>query len=199
MFIDLSVLLNEQTPVYPGDPNTVIKAAGVLEKDGWCDHYVSVGTHVGTHIDAPMHMIKDGKSLETFELEQFAGSAKCIDVSAGFDVVKTASIKEGSIVLFYTKMSEQYFDAAYYENYPVMSQEIAKFLVSKKLKMIGVDACSVDNNEDFPIHKILLGNDVLIIENLTNLGQLIDKDFKLYAFPLKLGIDGAPTRVVAEV
>ncbi|MDB5183152.1 MAG: hypothetical protein JWO47_936 [Candidatus Saccharibacteria bacterium] len=199
MFIDLSVLLNEQTPVYPGDPKTAIKPAGVLAKDGWCDHYVSVGTHVGTHIDAPMHMIESGKSLDKFELDRFAGSAQCIDVSDGFDAVKTAGIQEGGIVLFCTKMSDKYFDKAYYENYPVMSEEVANYLVTKKLKMVGLDACSVDNKDDFPIHKILLGNDILIIENLTNMIQLIGKEFKLYALPIKLGLDGAPARVVAEL
>lgn len=55
-FIDLSVPLNEDTPVYPGDPKTKITTAGILEKDGYEDHYVCVGTHAGTHVDAPRHM-----------------------------------------------------------------------------------------------------------------------------------------------
>jgi kynurenine formamidase len=63
MYVDLSVAVNEQTPVYPGNPATKIEQAGVLAKDGHCDHYISVGTHVGTHIDAPMHMLEGGKSL----------------------------------------------------------------------------------------------------------------------------------------
>ncbi len=65
--IDLSVLLNEKAPVYPGDPKTVIKQAGALDKDGANDNYVSVGTHVGTHIDAPFHMLA-GKDFTVYAL-----------------------------------------------------------------------------------------------------------------------------------
>jgi arylformamidase len=72
-FIDLSVPLNEQTPVYPGDPSTQIKPAGDLAKDGFCDHYVSIGTHVGTHIDAPMHMLEGGRSLDEVSVARFVG------------------------------------------------------------------------------------------------------------------------------
>jgi kynurenine formamidase len=65
--------------------------------------------------------------------------------------------------------------------------------------MVGVDTYSVDNQDDFPIHKILLSGNVLIIENLTNLRQLADKNFTIYALPINLQIDGSPARVIAEV
>lgn len=68
MIIDLSVPVNEKTPVYPGDPATKIDPAGVLAKDGYNDHYISLGTHVGTHIDAPLHMLEGGQSLDKFLL-----------------------------------------------------------------------------------------------------------------------------------
>ena len=81
-----------------------------------------------------------------------------------------------------------------------MSEEIANYLISKKVSMVGVDACSVDNQEGFPIHKLLWAADVLIIENLTNLEVLEGNlSFKIHAYPIKLEIDGAPVRVVAEV
>ena len=63
-FIDLSVVVNEETPVYPGDPPIKIQPAGVFAKDGYNDHLVSIGTHVGTHMDAPLHMIDGGKTLD---------------------------------------------------------------------------------------------------------------------------------------
>lgn len=66
--IDLSVPINENTPVYPGDPVTKIQPAGILYKDGYEDHYVCVGTHVGTHVDAPRHMVKNGESLDQITL-----------------------------------------------------------------------------------------------------------------------------------
>jgi arylformamidase len=200
MIVDLSVLLNEQTPIYPGDPATKIEPAGILAKDSYCDHYISVGTHVGTHIDAPMHMLEGGASLEQISLEQFVGKGRIIAVNGkGFDAVKDSGVQEGDIVLFHTGMSDKYNEAAYFEDYPAMSEEVARYLVEARVKMVGVDMCSVDNKDGFPIHKILLSGNVLIIENLTNLGQLADKDFTIYALPIKLPLDGAPSRVIAEV
>jgi len=200
MIIDLSVALNEQTPIYPGDPATKIEPAGVLAKDGYCDHYISVGTHVGTHIDAPKHMLEGGASLDKTPIEQFVGRGCYVDVTDGnFDAVKNADIQTGDIVLLRTGMSDSYHEAVYFEDYPAMSDEIANYLVSKKVKMVGVDACSVDNKDGFPIHKILLAGNVLIIENLTNLSQLAGKNFRVYALPINLQIDGAPARVIAEV
>src|SRR3982750_1918928 len=103
MYIDLSVVVNQQTPVYPGDPLTKIKPAGVLVKDGFCDHYVSMNTHVGTHIDAPMHMLEGGKSLDQVPLEQLIGNGKLVEVTGGdFEAVKSADIQAGDIVLFRT-------------------------------------------------------------------------------------------------
>jgi kynurenine formamidase len=199
MLIDLSVPLNEQTPVYPGDPVPKIEPAGVLAKDGYNDHYISMGTHVGTHIDAPLHMLEDGLSLDKLPIEQFVGKGRMVKVTGtDFESVKSADVQEGDIVLFRTGMSDKYHEAVYFEEYPAMSEEVANYLVGVKVKMVGVDTCSVDNQDGFPIHKILLTGNVLIIENLTNLGQLTGKDFKVYALPLNLQIDGSPARVVAE-
>lgn len=200
MFIDLSVPINEKTPVYPGDPKTKIEPAGILDKDGYEDHYVSFGTHVGTHIDAPAHMIKGGKTLNQFNIDEFCGQGIYIKTGREItlDKVRLANVGEGDIVLFHTGMSDVYYKPEYYENYPAIPEDVANFLVKKRVGIVGVDMCSVDH-EPFPIHKILLKNNMLIIENLTNLGQLEGKKFGVYAFPIKLQIDGAPVRVIAEV
>ncbi len=200
MIVDLSVTLNEQTPIYPGDPETKIKPAGVIANDGYCDHYISVGTHVGTHIDAPLHMLEGGASLDKVSVDTFVGKGRYVDVTGGdFETIKEVNIQAGDIILLHTGMSDKYHEPVYFEDYPAMSDEIAKYLVDAKVKMVGVDACSVDNKDGFPIHKILLGGNVLIIENLTNLSQLSCKDFEVYALPIKLQIDGAPARVIAEI
>jgi kynurenine formamidase len=201
MLIDLSVTLNQQTPVYPGDPVIKIEPAGVIERDGWNDHVISVNTHVGTHIDAPLHMIAGGKTLDQVPIEQFVGRGRMIEVGKAFDLedIKQADVQEGDIVLFRTGMSENYQEPVYFEEYPAMSEEVASYLVDRKVKMVGVDAGSVDNADGFPIHKILLGGEVLIIENLANLDKLTGKEFTVYALPIKLDIDGAPARVIAEV
>lgn len=198
--IDLTVPLNEQTPVYPGDPATVIKPAGVFDKDGFNDHLVSVGTHVGTHIDAPFHMLADGKTLDQIPVEQFVGRGCYIRIDDKFDLeaIRQADIREGDIVLFHTGRIESYHDEKYYEDYPEIPEDVARYLVEKKIKMVGMDMSGPDH-EPFKTHKILLGGDVLIIENLTNLDKLAGKQFTVYALPIKLEVDGAPARVIAQL
>lgn len=200
-YIDLSVPINEQTPVYPGDPPLKITPAGFLEKDGYQDHLLYIGTHVGTHIDAPAHMVKGGKALDEFPIDKFVGKGVYIKVDGKFDleVIKQAPIEEGDIVLFHTSMSDKYYQPEYFKNYPSLSEEVANYLVGKKVKMVGMDICSPDSSSSTKIHRIFLQNDILIVENLTNLSELAGKQFRVYALPLKLEVDGAPARVIAEM
>ena len=117
MFIDLSVPLNEDTPIYPGDLKTQIKTGGILDKDDYQDHYLCVGTHVGTHIDAPSNMILDGKNIDKILLEQFSGRGVYIKVNKkkfNIETVKQASIRKGDIVFFHTDISDVYYKPKYY-------------------------------------------------------------------------------------
>lgn len=200
--IDLTHTINKQTPVYPGDPVVDVVASGDIEEDGFVDHKVTFGTHVGTHIDAPAHMIIGGKKLNDIMLRRFIVPAICIDVTEGFDadVIAATEIEEGGAVLFYTGMGQYFTKPNYWQGYQVMDQSCIDTLVSKKVGLIGVDAGSVDKEEDFPIHKALLGSDILIIENLApTVQELVGKHFELIALPLKLEFDGAPARVIARI
>jgi kynurenine formamidase len=198
--IDLSVTINEQTPVYPGDPTPQIKPAGILANDGYNDHTITVGTHLGTHIDAPFHMLADGKTLDTFPLERFVGKGTYINVNGTYDLeeIKKISIVPNDIVIFDTGLGAKYFEPSYFEDYPAIPEDVATYLVEKKISMVGMDTCSPDHDE-FIAHKILLAGNVLIVENLTNTHLLAGKQFTVYALPIKLEIDGAPARVIAEV
>lgn len=202
-FVDLSALVNENTPNYPGDPKIKIETTGTFERDTYNDHSVAFDVHsAGTHIDAPWHMVKDGKTLDKIPIDRFIGCGRLIEIQDGkFDLakIKLAGIEAGDIVLFHTGISAFYYEPSYYANdRPQMSQEIANYLVEKKVKMIGVDMCSPDI-EPFRVHRILLGAEILIIENLTNLEQLAGKEFTVYALPIKLQLDGAPARVIAQI
>lgn len=202
--VDLSVVLNEDTPAYPGDPKIKIETTGTFEKDTYNDHLVSFGIHSsGTHIDSPWHMVQNGKKLDEIPIDKFIGRGRLINVkkSGDFDLetVQKAGIEEGDIVLFYTGMAEVYGQDEYYGNGRIeVSTEIAEYLVEKNVKMIGLDMCSPDK-EPFPVHRILLGSDILIIENLTNLESLDGENFSVYALPIKTQLDGAPARVIAII
>ena len=201
--VDLSVVVNQDTPNYPGDPRIQIKATATLAKNSYNDHSVMFDVHSsGTHMDAPWHMIENGKTLEQIPVEQFVGRGCYIKVNdKKFDLAKVqqADIQPGDIVLFHTGMDSVYHELSYYANdRPAMPEEIAKLLVEKKVKMVGLDMCSPDL-PPFPVHRILLGAGILIVENLTNLLELSGREFTVYALPVKMQLDGAPARVVAEV
>ncbi len=199
-YIDLTMPLNPSTPVYPGDPNVEVTVAAELSTDGYLDHLLKLGTHNGTHIDAPAHMVADGKLLPSYSVDRFVGSGKLVDVREGFttQALEAADIQKDDIVLFYTGKSEHFDAPDYYTDYPSVTNEAAEFVVAKGAKMVGVDTGSVDH-EPFQIHKQLLSNDILIIENLVNLDQLVNKRFTVFALPLNLAVEGSPARVITQI
>lgn len=195
--IDLSLVVNESTPVYPGDPKIKIEPLGTFEKDGLNDHYVSFPTHVGTHIDAPLHMIDGGKTLDEMPIEHFIGRGRLVE-GVGVDNIRKANIQQDDIVLFHTGHIPNLYQKSYFDDFPEMNKEVANYLIAKKVKVIGLDTPSPDH-PPYKIHRLLLGAGILIIENLTNLNKLVGKDFTVYALPIKLALDGAPARVIAKV
>ncbi len=199
--IDLSHTIANSTPVYPGDPSVNIVIAGSFSKQGCLDHIITMGSHTGTHIDAPAHMIEGGKELKDYPIERFVTKSVCIDARNGFNVepIRSSKVPEGGSVIFYTGISEIYLKEEYWNDYIVLDEDCCQALIDKKISMVGLDTASADNVDGFPIHKKLLGADILIIENLTNLKSLVGKTFELQALPIKLEKDGAPVRAIARV
>ncbi|MDE2026322.1 MAG: cyclase family protein [Patescibacteria group bacterium] len=198
-FIDLTIPLGNDTPVYPGDPAISVSPMLTIEKDGVSIHSISVHTHAGTHMDAPSHMIQNGKTLAAFSPDAFVGKGICIDLLNAYTIEKLASadISHGDIVLLYSGWDKKRGSEEYFTGAPAVSLEMAEYLVSKKVKIVGMDSPSADGHP-YAAHKKLLENDILIIEALTNLDRLLNVKFRLYAFPLPIDTDGAPMRVIAE-
>lgn len=203
-YIDLSHEFIDNMPVFPGDPKTTLKQVASISANGYTDHQLSSVMHVGTHVDAPLHMIDGGKYVSELSVESFAGNGILIDVRGrsliDVDSLKNTQISQGDIVLLYTGMSEVFGTEKYDMQHPELSEEFARLMVQKHVRMVGMDMINPDNKETFPIHKILLGNGILIIENLTNLKSLLTANsFDVFAFPLKLHTDAAWARVVAKI
>jgi len=173
---------------------------------------IRLSSHVGTHIDAPYHFIQEGKTIDQLPLEHFTGPAVTISVerqageSITPDDLSRADVRAGDIVLLHTGWSRK-FESPEYQRHPFLVQDTADWLVDHKVKMLGIDCVNVempvaDRPPDYarPIHHTLLRNEVLIIENLTNLDRIAGQRVRLYAFPIPYrGCDGAQARVVAEV
>ena len=199
--IDLSIPLNEKTPAYPGDPKIEIEQIAIHEKNGWNEKRIHCNTHCGTHVDAPSHMIQKGKTLDEIPLEAFQGKGILIDVrkkEITMKCLKEHKIMPDHVVLFFTGQSDQLY-TNYYEHAKFIPPDVAHELVQLKVKAVGIDSFSPDQ-EPYPIHKILLLKNIIIIENLTNLKALLGKKFQVHYFPLKItNGDGAPCRALALV
>ncbi|MBS3116197.1 cyclase family protein [Candidatus Woesearchaeota archaeon] len=197
--IDLSMPLDKKTPTYPGDPSLEIKQVAEIEKDSWNEKRIHINTHCGTHLDAPSHMISEGRTLDDFPLEAFSGKGIVIDVrkkEITLHCLKDITFPPKSVVLFLTGQADQRYQK-YYENAKFLSKEVAKKLVEQNVKAVGIDSFSPDE-EPFPIHKILLSKNILIIENLINLDKLVNRTFTILFFPLPIKEgDGAPCRAIA--
>ena len=195
--LDLTLPLDDKIPVFPGHPKAEFKQVATIGKEGWNEKRLEFNTHFGTHIDAPFHMIPDGKKLSDFDISDFLGQAQVIDVSDQAEIVVSEEEIESEFIFFYTGHSKNIYSGKYYENNPVISLDTAHMLAHKGVKIVGIDSFSPDN-EPFEVHKMLFQHDILSLENLTNLEKLIGKKFTCIILPLNiLEADGSPVRVIA--
>lgn len=198
--LDLTRPLRPSSPSYPGDPSLQLSPIATLSQEGFVDEQLTMGMHLGTHIDAPAHMLETGARIASFPIEQFVGEAMVIDVH-GIPLIEAHhlplhQIKADMIVLLRTGMEEHYGHPAYFTDYPVLSEEAASALVKAKLKLLGIDAPSIDH-APYRAHKILLEAQICIVENLCNLAPLPKTPFTVIALPLPLDSNASPARVIA--
>ncbi len=201
--VDLTMILSENTVVYQGDPQPSIKKVADYDAQGYYDSLVSFDVHNGTHMDAPKHFIKGGKSLDAIPIQRFFCRGVLVKVLGekiiGKKHLEKTELRENDAVFFWTGHTKKAGAKDYFETNPVISAEAAEYLVSKKVSIVGLDSYSPDN-PPFETHKILLGAGILIIENLVNLEKIEGKKFNLIALPAKiLGTEAAPCRVIAEI
>lgn len=204
--IDLSHTLKSGMKVYPGTPFPKIEKRTRIEKDGFEETEFCITSHIGTHIDAPLHMLKEGSSLADFPPDKFFGRAVAVSVSNNehisyADIEPFLSVfKVTDYVIFNTGWYQHWESEIYFRNFPLFDTDVVKTLIQFPLKGIGIDMPSVDpiDSEDFKNHMLLFKADMIIIENLTNLNQLSKDTFTFACFPIKyLCADGAPVRAVA--
>ena len=190
-------------PIYPGDTRTNLVQIKYLNEDKYNNYKLDICMHSGTHIDSPMHLTPCKEYISELPLESFIGNGCVLDVR-NQAIIKLKDeyntlVKENSIVLLYTGFDAYYGTKEYYQNHPSIDIELCDFLVEKKIKMIGMDTPSPDRYP-FKIHKLLFENNIYILENLTNLDQLLNIDrFEVIAFPLKINADSSITRAVARI
>ena len=209
MLIDMTHTITPDIPVYPGDPAPVLTKAATLTKDGCRTAALSLCSHTGTHMDAPSHLLPEGRSLDQMPMSQFSGRATVLDVS-GEGAVITESFLQANYdaiycadyILFYTGWEDRWGTDAYLEDtFPVPDEAAARYLVSRGLKGVGTDALSLDRlSGPHPVHTALLKSGAVILESLCLKKVRGRKDFLFFALPLKFqDADGAPIRSFAEL
>lgn len=201
--IDLSQNIHGSMPVYPGDSPVNLSGERLLTADGYTSYRLEANTHAGTHIDTPMHLTQSTRYVLDYPLETFIGRGCLLDVrgekTIGYAEEYARIVQEGDIVLLFTGHGNTFYEADYFENHPVVEESLARFLIARNIKLLGLDFPSPDSYP-FDIHKKLFESGILIIENLTNLDALLTaKTFEVIAFPLKIRADASPVRVVARM
>ena len=206
---DLTHLLTPNMPVYPGTEPPELSVATTVEREGFQETLLRFFSHTGTHMDAPGHMISGAPTLDRLEVNTFAGSAVRVDLSSmppGSTIPRSVlvdALASGPVpdfVLLSTGWDRYWGTDAYFSPFPTLSADAATYLASLALKGVGVDVISVDplDTVDFPIHKTLLAQGFVLVENLRHLQQLPSRGFTFFALPLRyIGADGAPVRAVA--
>jgi kynurenine formamidase len=201
--IDLTHSFGQGIPVYPGDPVPRLEQIAHLGRDDFNAYCLCTGLHAGTHMDAPLHMVADGKLVCDLPVTRFIGRGRLIDARGRAmvtpDLLRGIRIGRGDMVLVLTGWDRHFHDEAYYRDYPEIAPDLARDLVQRGVAVLGLDTPSPDR-PPFEVHKILLSHQVPIIENLTNLTALVGVSrFEVIALPAKLQSDAAPVRVIARV
>lgn len=209
--LDLTLEISSKLPSFPGSPRPQFISWANKKSDGYNLELVFFSSHSGTHLDAPFHFVQSGFKIDEIPLSRLIKNAvliKCRKDSnepiTQRDIVyfesRNEKIAPNAAVVFETAWSRNLTREDYFTRNPGLSISAAKYLVKKKVSLVGIDSPSIDMGKDskFKVHHILLKRGVLILENLCNLDKIPRSNFRLIVLPLKLkGATGSPVRAVA--
>jgi arylformamidase len=219
VILDLSVVVDATTvgPPAAGSPPVSLETA-FRGPGHWQSSRIAALLHTGSHVDAPLHVVAGGRSIESVTLEELSGIAVVIDVHDAaerepLDAARlkaaTPEIPPGSIVAVRTDWTDRWWGTFpdYYTRSPFLTEDAGIWLTDLRPKAIVVDffeeECAVSTDftsEDFVVHRALLGRDIPIVEQATRLGEAGSDPFLFRApFVLLAGVEAAPCRIYAEL
>ncbi|MBI2881515.1 MAG: cyclase family protein [Candidatus Tectomicrobia bacterium] len=200
--IDLTHPLHSRLPVYwPWHPKTDLSPCASYEENKCQVHKLTVGTHSGTHIDAPSHFYAGAKNIDELPLELWVAEAQVVDFAGKKareeitrEEMEAKDVERGKVVIIRTGWGKHHGREDYYQTYPPVSREAAAYLLE-----CDVPYLAADTPFNWAVHELFLSAGRPLITNLNRLDRITRPRVRLYAFPLLLeGADGAPARVIAE-
>ncbi|MBI1850994.1 MAG: cyclase family protein [Planctomycetes bacterium] len=200
---DVSVALTDAMPVWPGDPPASIRPAlRIRNGDPANVTRIDIGTHTGTHVDAPWHFEDDGITVDQLDLDVLVGRARVVEFSGSrpIDAAMLARVPLGDAtrVLFKTENSALWARGGFHRDFVGLAPDGARYLVDRGVRLVGIDYLSIEpfGSTDFATHHTLLRRGVVIVEGL-DLSNLKAADYDLVVLPLKIaGADGSPARAI---
>jgi arylformamidase len=203
--LDVSVPLRQGLPTYPNNPPFELQPIQRIADGGTANvSRLVMGTHTGTHVDAPFHFFDEGIGVDELPLELLMGRARVVEITSRGGIraedLEQAGLREDLRVLFKTSNSALWNSDTFHEDYVYIADSGARYLVEQGVKVVGVDYLSVEQfkKEGAPAHRTLLSNGVIIIEGL-NLAEAEPGMYEMYCLPLPVtGGDGAPARVILK-
>ncbi len=200
---DISVAVRPQMPIWPGDPAPVLERYQSIEQGADANvTRFAASVHIGTHIDAPLHFLADGASVDALPLEQLIGPAEVIDLRH-VEAITAEALAQANIpsnaqrLLFKTRNAALWQRPTFQRDYVAITPDGAEWLVAHGVRVVGIDYLSVAPFEDpVPTHRILLSAGAVLIEGLY-LNEVPPGHYTLYCLPLRLqGAEGAPARAI---
>jgi len=209
--LDLTLTISESIPSFPGSPSPQFIFWSTINEEGYNLELLFLSSHTGTHMDAPYHFAKNGKKIHQIPITRLIGEAILIKIRKIKDQAITkkdiinfekrnGKIPNYSSIIFFTGWQKNLNKIFYFTNNPGLSKSAVIYLVSKKINLVGIDSPSIDLGIEklFTAHKIFAKNDILIVENLSNLEKIPNSEFKFTILPLKLkDATGSPVRAIA--
>jgi arylformamidase len=198
---DISMSIAKDMPVYKGREakKPVFKTDSDFKSSSVYETRLEMNLHTGTHIDAPLHILEGGKQIDQLELERVVRKCKVFDFQEVEDRITKEhlagkDIDEGDFIILKTKNS---FLDILEKDYIFLDKSGAKYLESKKVNGVGIDALGIERSQpEHETHKILLGAEIVILEGLC-LSEIEEGEYFLFAAPIKIAnVEAAPVRAI---
>jgi len=207
-FIDLTHPMRHGQLSFPGDPVLEIGVHATIEKQRCNVSRISMGSHQGTHLDAPFHFVPEGKRIEQMPLEWFYGPATLLRIpkQAGEDITRAdlepfeERLTPGARVIYETGWHRHYGQDDYFSDFPSMTPEAAAYLAGRRIRLLGMDT-PTPSRAYYEVHHLLQQKpaEIVIVESLAHLDAL-PEHFLFIGFPLRFeGGDGSPIRAIAGI